>query len=643
VGKRNSGGDEAYVPIAAYGAIGNLRSVALVSRRGSIDWCCFPQLDSGSVFAALLDHRRGGHFRIRPADHTGDGDQAYIEGTNVLRTWWDTGDARLSMTDFMPLRGSILGVGDPPAASKIYRVLHCEGGDCEVELEWAPRFDYARADMDMEAAGGHWIARAKGESMTIAGIPHASIAQVDGAPVLRARFTIRDGQHLPLLTWHGEDTPGWKLQEWDDALEQTTAAWREWLNSRQEADRCHFAGEWQPLLDRSGLALKLLTFPRTGAIAAAATTSLPEEIGGERNWDYRFTWIRDASFTAQALVVLGHREEAIAFLEWAENVGMGDDGQGRKLHLMYTVDGSADIEERELEHLEGYRRSRPVRIGNKAADQFQLDIYGELLGAAHELTRLGVDLSERQWKFLSRVADKACSRWQQPDYGIWEVRSEAKHFVHSKVMVHVGLDRAIRLARGRGDSGEHVDRWKKSRSAVRESILEHGYSRERGSFIQSYGSTALDAANLMIPLVGFLPFEDERVQSTIDRTMEALVENGLVYRYRTEETDDGLSGHEGAFGLTTFWLIDALALSGRLDEANELFDSMARRANHVGLYSEEIDPASGAFLGNFPQAFTHIGLINSAAYIAYAEGREIPGPPPIGSREERQEHDAPND
>jgi GH15 family glucan-1,4-alpha-glucosidase len=636
-----AGETEGYAPIESYGAIGNMRTVALVSRLGSVDWCCLPRLDSASVFGAILDAKRGGRFRVAPAGRPRAGEQAYVEGSNVLRTWWDTGGARLTVTDFMPLRGSILGVCEPPTAPKIYRVLHCEGGDAEVMAEWAPRMDYARAAVDIARSGRHFVARAGEESVSLAGLPDAAgVADGGDGPLVRARFTLRDGETLPLLTWYGDDEDGWPVETWSDALEQTTRSWRQWLDSGDAGAVRDFAGPWQPLLDRAGLALKLLTYPSTGAIAAAATTSLPEDIGGERNWDYRYTWIRDASFTAQALVALGHREEAVDFLTWAENVGMSDDGTARKLHLMYTLYGGTDIEERELDHLEGYRRSRPVRIGNKAAEQFQLDIYGELLDAAYELHRLGADINDEMWTFLSHVADEACRRWQEPDYGIWEVRSERRHFVHSKLMVHVALDRALRLARARGPDAAPADRltrWRHSRAAVRRSILEHGWSDERNSFVQSYGSTALDAANLVIPRIGFLPGDDPRVQATIDRSLENLVENGLAYRYRVEETDDGLSGHEGAFGLTTFWLIDALALSGRLDEARELFDGIASRANHVGLYSEEFDTRSGAFLGNFPQAFSHIGLINSAAYIGWAEGRRIPGPPPIGSKEELAE------
>lgn len=629
-----------YTPIEDYGAIGNLRTVALVSRSGSVDWCCLPRLDSPAAFAALLDHRRGGHFRVAPAGGGETvGEQRYVENTNVLVTSWAMDTGLLEVTDFMPLR-SVTEPTQGPDEPQLCRYVRALGGACEVEVEWTPRLDYGRARVRVEERRGTWAAVADDAPhgpLLLAGLPDGARMVDEGAgPGVRARFTVSPEEPVALLCCQRSIPAGWGVRQCRDALARTEAAWREWSGGPEQERACSFAGPWVPLLRRSGLALKLLTYPATGAIAAAATTSLPEEIGGERNWDYRYTWIRDASFTAQALVSLGHRREAIGFLEWAESAAMKDGGPDRKLHLMYTLHGSSNISEQELAHLEGYRRSRPVRIGNKASEQFQLDIYGELLDAAWELARLGADVDDELARFLSWVADQACRLWQEPDYGIWEVRSEKQHFVYSKLMVWVALDRALRLARRCGIPGDTA-RWRRTRDAVRASILENGYSEDRRAFVQAYGSDAFDAANLHMSLVGFLPPDDPRVQSTIDRYLEELTENGLVYRYRNEQTQDGLSGHEGAFGLTTFWMIDALALSGRLDEANAMFEGVARRANHVGLYSEEFDPRSGAFLGNFPQAFTHIGFINSAVYIAHAEGRDTPAPAPIGSRQEREE------
>jgi GH15 family glucan-1,4-alpha-glucosidase len=629
-----------YAPIEDYGAIGNLRTVALVSRTGSIDWCCFPELDSPSAFAAILDHARGGRFRIAPAGADGVAHQRYLERTNILETSWQTDAGRLAVIDFMPLRGSIVGSIDAPSIPQIFRLVRSEGGPCDVDVEWSPRLDYARSRMRLERRNSAYVAHGGGQSIGLHGLPGDGRVEQDedGGPVLRARFRVESGQTVPLLCWFGDEPADWKPADCDVLIRQTAESWREWSSAHDEDEVRAFAGAWQPQLERSALALKLLTYPTTGAIAAAATTSLPEEIGGERNWDYRYTWIRDASFTAQALVSLGHRREAVGFLEWAENVAMQEEGTENTLHLMYTLHGDHDIAERELAHFEGYRQSQPVRIGNKASEQFQLDIYGELLDAAYELVRLGASIDDRLWRFLTWVADQACSRWQEPDYGIWEVRSEKQHFVYSKLMVWVALDRALRLARKLNRPADTA-RWRRTRAEVRASILEHGYDASRGAFVQAYGSTAFDAANLLIPLTGFLPAEDPRVQSTIDRYLDELTENDLVFRYRTSQTQDGLSGDEGAFGLTTFWMIDALALSGRLDAACRMFENIARRANHVGLYSEELDPTSGMFLGNFPQAFTHIGFINSAVYLAYAEGRPIPSPAPIGSKEEREDAD----
>ncbi len=632
-----------YAPIADYGAIGNLYTIALVGRTGSIDWCCLPDLDCPSVFAALLDHRRGGRFRIAPAGlarrgGSGRGEQRYVRDTSVLETVFDADGGRLSVTDFMPLRGSILEAGDPRTAPQLYRVLRCDRGTVEVEVEWTPRFDYARARTRITTGDGTAEAVAGTERLSLVGLPggRAPVRDEDGGPVLRTSFVLRDGEHLPLLMWYGGGAPRWGLEEWNEALRDTERAWRQWLHSREQPDRCQFAGEWQQAVDRSGLTLKLLTFPDTGAIAAAATTSLPEEIGGVRNWDYRYTWIRDAAFTAQALVALGHRTEAVDFLEWCERVSMRADPEASVLRIMYGLRGEVDLTEYELPHLDGYCGSRPVRIGNAAAEQLQLDIYGELLDAAYELIRLGGRVDEALWRFLATVADQACRRWQEPDHGIWEVRSEPRHFVYSKLMVWVALDRTLRIAKRFNLPGD-IARWRRTRDVVREAILTEGYDAELGAFVQAFGSKDLDAANLLIPAVGFLPASDPRVQGTIDRTLERLTEEGLVHRY---DGDDGLPGGEGAFGLTTFWMVDALALSGRVEDARRMFDGVARRANHVGLFSEEFDPATGDFLGNFPQAFTHIGLINSALYIAQAEGRITPLPAPLGSAQEAAEAQA---
>jgi GH15 family glucan-1,4-alpha-glucosidase len=394
-----------------------------------------------------------------------------------------------------------------------------------------------------------------------------------------------------------------------------------------------WAGRQSERVIRSELALKLLTHAETGAFAAAATTSLPEVIGGVRNWDYRLTWIRDAALTAQALFALGHEADAIAFIEWAERAAEQKGQMDGGLQVLYTIHGEPGLTEMELPNLEGYRGSAPVRVGNGAADQLQLDIYGELISAAYELVRMGGELSPDVREFLPQVADQACSAWRRADHSIWEPRNGPFNFVYSKVMVWMALDRAIKLV-GNGTMVGDMERWKQTCDSIRDEVLDRGYDIEQGAFVQSYERNVLDAASLLFPLMEFLPFSDPRVQSTIDRTLESLTENGLVYRYRA---DDGVAGEEGAFVLCTFWLVDALALSDRLDEAYEIYEGVLARGNHVGLYSEQIDPGSGAFLGNFPQAFSHLGLINSTLYLAYKEGRETPVPAPIGSDEHRGE------
>lgn len=621
-----------YTPIEDYAAIGNLHTVALVGRDGSIDWCCLPHLDEPSVFAAILDHAKGGRFRVAPADSP-PGTQRYIPDTNVLETTWETHDGHLTLTDFMPLRATIRGAGEPPTAPQIYRILRCERGEVTAEVEWAPRFDYARAATSVANASGVVVASGGGATLTLAGLPpHADVALDAAMPTLRARFPMRAGEQIALLTWYGAGAPRWDVDDWRGALADTVNAWREWLHSREQSESHSFAGEWQGAVDRSGLALKLLTFPDTGAIAAAATTSLPEQIGGVRNWDYRYTWIRDASFTAQALVAIGHREEAVDFLGWTERLGMQTHSREPVLRVMYGLRGETDLREVVLPHLEGYRGSRPVRIGNAAAVQLQLDIYGEMLRAAAEILRHGGQIDSGLWAFLARVADEACDRWREPDNGIWEVRGGPRHFVYSKVMVWVALDRALRLAHRFGLHGD-TGRWRRERRAIRAAVLAEGYDAQLGTFVQAFGSKALDAANLLIPTVGFLPWDDPRIHGTIDRTLERLTANGLVYRY---VSGDGLPGNDGAFGLTTFWMVDALALTGRASEAREMFEGVARRANHVGLFSEEFNPHTGAFLGNFPQAFSHIGHINSALYIAAAEGGGTPVAP-LGTQREQAE------
>ena len=620
-----------YTPIEDYGAIGNLRTVALVSRTGSIDWLCAPDLDSPSIFAAILDHRRGGRFRVGAVDAMA-GEQRYLPNTNILETSFRAA-GRITVTDFMPVRAPLAGLAPDPAPAVIYRLVRCEGAPMEVEIEWSPRFDYARNRTKVDRLSDGAQAAGGGEQLVLGGLPSPpEIHDTPLGPVVRGRFRLQPGEQLPLVTGHGAASPPAGLEDCLSALRRSEAAWRDWVHQCGADSGCPFAGPAHGQVVRSGLALKLLTHRHTGAIAAAATTSLPEEIGGVRNWDYRYTWIRDAGMTAQALVSVGHQVEARDFLLWTEGVAEARGERAFGLQIMYGLHGERELPELELDHLDGYCGSRPVRIGNAAAEQVQLDIYGELLESAFELTRIGGAVTAELWGFLTQVADRAAAAWMEPDYGIWEVRGGKRHFVYSKLMVWVALDRAIRLAWKLGLPG-NVDSWRRARGEVRAAILERGYDPDLGAFVQSFGSAELDASLLLMPMVDFLPATDPRVQGTIDRVLERLTENGLVYRYHA---DDGLPGGEGAFGLTTFWMIDALALSGRLDEARAMFEGVTARANHVGLYAEEFDTQSGAFLGNFPQAFSHVGFINSARYLAEAAG-EHTAPAPMGTPEHRRE------
>lgn len=622
---------EDFLPIADYAAVGNLWTAALVGRNGSVDWCCLPELSSPSIFAALLDRTRGGRFRVGPARPL-LGRQYYEARTNVLTTEFRSPRGRFEVTDFMPLRGPLDGRTPERQASVFCRIIQAHEGEPEVHLEWSPRFDYARAPTRMRARRDGVVATG-GSSAAALGLAGArpQLADAEHGPVARAALRLRAGNRTAVIMTWGDEVPAVDLDGVDALLRETVEAWQAWAY-RWPGDDSTWGGTYHDQVVRSGLVLKLLTHPETGAIAAAPTTSLPEAIGGNRNWDYRYSWIRDAAFTSQALAALGHTAEALDFLLWAEGASAAGVGAGRHLQILYGLHGETDLTEAELPHLEGYRCSRPVRIGNAAVYQHQLDVYGELLGAAYEFLRTGGTISPDLWHFLSWVADETARRWREEDHGIWEIRGVPRHYVSSKAMAWMALDRALQLARRLGMQGNE-EVWRSAREDIRDAVLAHGYNEKIGAFVQAFGSTELDASNLLIPLVGLLPFDDPRVRGTTERVLRDLTTNGLVCRYRAE---DGLEGDEGAFGLTTFWMVDVLALSGRTSEAAELFAEVARRANHVGLFPEEFAP-SGEFLGNFPQAFSHVGFVNSALYLGLAQGRHPTRPPPVGSREHRLE------
>ena len=620
-----------YQPISSYGIIGNLKTVALISKKGSIDWCCFPRMDSPSVFASILDARKGGFFRIAPAE--GDtGVQEYIGDTNVLKTRFRTAGAVLSVTDFMPLEGDINGRNESFSPPEIHRLLECEGEETEVEVLWIPRFDYARNIPVIEKISGGWIARSGRDMLSIAGLENEELIKDDSGPVIRSRFSLSPNQRKAVvLRWGSEDCTA-DAEKTVFALSAALKTWKDWAHREGIVEKRVWAGDQSHMVNRSALVFKLMNISDTGSIAAAPTTSLPEEIGGVRNWDYRYAWIRDAAMTAQALISIGHEAEAVDLLRWFEEVSKSCASCKRELQIMYGLHGEDKLTEYQLDHLEGYKGSRPVNIGNEAYSQFQLEVYGELVSTAYELARRGHEFLEEISDFIVWIADHVAEVWERPDYGIWEVRGEPRHFVYSKVMAWVALDRALLLARHYGLKG-NVELWQARQEEIREQILRKGFDEELNAFVQSYGSKEMDAANLRLPLVEFLPADDPKIQGTVNRTMEELMSGCLIRRYIS---DDGLPGEEGAFGLCTFWLVDVLALSGRIDEAERIFNKIVEYSNHLGLFPEQFDPETGEFLGNFPQAFTHIGLINSTLYLAYAKGLEVPVHDPIGTPEHRE-------
>jgi GH15 family glucan-1,4-alpha-glucosidase len=602
--------DGAYRPISDYALIGNRHTCALVARDGSIDWCCLPHLDSPSVFAALLDARRGGRWRIAPAGEA-EVTRAYLGPSAALRTEFRGAGGVLRLTDFLPIRDG--GAGRQSESSHcIVRHVRCVEGETEVEVEWTPRPNYAREDVVLSREGRVVVARSPRYELALAGFPDDVPLSLEGASV-RARVRLRAGEGFNLAcAWGGADPDpvAWTAEH---HLEDALRWWEAWAGSCRVPPG---AEPWRELILRSGMVLKLLTNEGSGAIAAAPTTSLPEEIGGVRNWDYRFCWVRDSSMIARALLALGHAGDARDFLAFLEGAAAQHRDPAR-IQVMYGLRGETRLTEYTLGHLDGYRDSAPVRIGNAAALQRQLDIYGELLDAARELARIGHPPSAAQWAWLRAVADYVCGIWRGTDRGIWEVRGPERHFTYSKVMCWVALDRALGLAEALGLEADTA-RWARERERIRAAVLEHGFDPRQGAFTQSFGSPVLDASALLLPIVGFLPPDDPRVGGTVDAVLRTLTEDGLVFRYPAEETPDGVGGGEGAFGICTFWLAHALALCGRLDEAREVFAGMASRANDVGLFPEEIDPATGGFLGNFPQAFTHVGLIDAARALGVA-------------------------
>jgi GH15 family glucan-1,4-alpha-glucosidase len=598
------------LPIADYALLSDCRSAALVSTHGSIDWLCFPRFDGPSVFGRLLDESAG-HWSIRPSTDA-EVSRRYVDDTMVLETTFHTSTGTAVLLDALAVgrneRGHELGAGAP---SVVLRQVTGVDGEIELDLEYAPRPEYGLVVPLLESAEGGVTARG-GASVLALSSPVA--LDVDES-VARARFVVRAGDCVAFGLSHAttsESVPSlWSVDVIGDRLTDTTEGWRTWSSLHQA-----YEGPWSDLVRHSGRVLYALTYYPTGAICAAATTSLPETPGGSRNWDYRYTWVRDASFTLQALWVAACPDEADKFFDFITHAAASQLRRGADLQIMFGIGGERDLTERELPHLRGWRDSAPVRIGNGAWNQRQLDVYGELLDAAYRLPEQLERVGPAPRQLLRDLADAAATRWMDQDQGIWEVRGEPRDFLYSKLMCWVALDRAVALA-GALDAEDRVEQWKHVREEIADAIVTRGWSDAAGAFTQSFGSDDLDASNLMMAIVGFLPADDPRMLATINATAERLTDDrGLVYRYRAH---DGLAGEEGTFLLCTFWLAHALALAGEIERARATFEAAAAFVNDVGLLSEEVDAASGELLGNFPQAFSHIGLVNAAWAIHEAE------------------------
>jgi GH15 family glucan-1,4-alpha-glucosidase len=593
--------------IEDYALIGDLQTAALVDRGGTVDWLCLPRFDSAACFARLLDGPEAGHWTLRPAGADQCAWRRYRDESLVLETRWETDEGAVSVLDFMPPRGE---------AADVVRVVEGVSGRVTLESELRLRFDNGRARP--------WVRRVDGEVGFVVGPDaawlRASVPVELDEGVVHSRWSIGEGERASFVLTHQlSHLPHPKPADPDAALADTLRFWADWV------DRTTYDGPHREEVRRSLVLLKALTYAPTGGILAAATTSLPEELGGQRNWDYRFCWLRDATFTLQALIGCGHLDEARAWREWLVRAVAGDPSQ---LQIMYGLDGRRWLPERTADWLSGFAGSRPVRIGNAASEQRQLDVWGEVLDGLHLARESGLQPDETAWDVQRDLLEWLEGHWREPDNGLWEMRGPCRDFVHSKVMAWAGLDRAVRGIERHGLDGP-VDRWRAARDEIHREVCEKGFDTDRDTFTQFYGSKGLDAALLLIPRVGFLPWDDERVRGTVAAVEKELAHDGFVRRYDNDAeggSTDGLPGHEGAFLACSFWLVDALHGTGQTERAERLFERLLECRNDVGMLSEEYDPDAGRQLGNTPQAFTLVGLVNSARQLAGGANRTSADP-----------------
>jgi GH15 family glucan-1,4-alpha-glucosidase len=584
------------LPIEDYALIGHGHSAALVGTNGSIDWLCLPRFDSGACFAALLGGEEHGRWSLAPTAPSRRVLRRYRDATLVLETDFHTDDGVVRIVDCMPARSD---------HASVVRVVEGVSGRVSMRMELIVRFDYGWIVPWMQRVGDHLHGVAGPDAICLATPVHTSGENLSTI----ATFTVEAGERVPfVLSWHPQFVEGGCGGDADEAIRETEAFWRRW------SGQCGYDGPQRNAVLRSLITLKALTYAPTGAIVAAATTSLPEQLGGGRNWDYRYCWLRDAAFTLQAMLRAGYRDEARAWRDWLLRVAAGDPAQ---LQIMYGPAGERRLTELEINWLPGYEGSRPVRIGNAASTQVQLDVYGEVMDALHQARHAGMTPDPSAWALQRALVEHVEHVWRDPDEGIWEVRSARRHFTHSKVMAWVAIDRAVRAVQEFGLDGP-LQHWRELRAEMHAEICERAVDQQRGCFVRSYGSNDLDASLLLLPLVGFLPPDDERIVATIDAVAAELCEDGLVRRYRTDSnaSADGLAGGEGAFLACSFWLVDALVLVGRYEVAERLFERLVGLCNDVGLLAEEYDVTEGRLVGNFPQAFSHVGLVNSAFNLA---------------------------